>query len=120
MYQLTKLIRDAQDKIDETSNVKIKQELQKIQEKILEARESEVQLSQYEIDYMQKELDIEDIKSDIEQAKLLINTSENEISLDTTLNSLDRLKVDKYGLDQVDIEYLEALIVKFINEKKEQ
>ena len=38
---------------------------------------------------------------------------ESEISLATTLNSLDRLKVDKFGLDQIDIEYLEALIVKF-------
>ncbi len=38
---------------------------------------------------------------------------EVQITLDTTLNSLDRLKVDKYGLDQVDIEYLEALINKF-------
>ncbi len=38
---------------------------------------------------------------------------ESEISLKTTLNSLDRLKVDKYGLDQVDIEYLNSLINKF-------
>lgn len=30
-----------------------------------------------------------------------------------TMNSLNRLKVDEYGLDQVDIEYLEALIHKF-------
>ena len=38
---------------------------------------------------------------------------EAEITKDTTLKSLDRLKVDKYGLDQVDIEYLESLITKF-------
>ena len=38
---------------------------------------------------------------------------EEEISRETTLNSLERLKVDKYGLDQVDIEYLESLINKF-------
>ena len=38
---------------------------------------------------------------------------EEEISLETTLKSLDRLKVDKYGLDQVDIEYLDSLINKF-------
>lgn len=30
-----------------------------------------------------------------------------------TINSLERLKVDEYGLDQIDIEYLEALIEKF-------
>ncbi len=38
---------------------------------------------------------------------------EVEITKETTLKSLDRLKVDKYGLDQVDIEYLESLITKF-------
>lgn len=35
------------------------------------------------------------------------------IDLDITLKSLDRLNVDKYGLDSIDIEYLEALINKF-------
>lgn len=37
----------------------------------------------------------------------------DEIDLETTMESLDRLKVDKYGLDQIDIEYLESLIYKF-------
>lgn len=35
------------------------------------------------------------------------------IDIDTTLKALDRLNVDKYGLDNIDIEYLEALINKF-------
>lgn len=35
------------------------------------------------------------------------------IDYDITIDSLERLKVDRYGLDQVDIEYLEALINKF-------
>ena len=38
---------------------------------------------------------------------------EAQITRETTLKSLERLKVDKYGLDQVDIEYLESLIIKF-------
>lgn len=37
----------------------------------------------------------------------------NIIDLDITLKSLERLNVDKYGLDNIDIEYLEALIGKF-------
>ena len=37
-----------------------------------------------------------------------------EIDLETTMEALDRLKVDNYGLDQIDIEYLESLIYKFI------
>lgn len=36
-----------------------------------------------------------------------------KIDLAITLNALDRLNVDKYGLDTIDIEYLEALINKF-------
>ena len=35
------------------------------------------------------------------------------ITLDTTRTSLQRLKVDKYGLDAIDIEYLDAIINKF-------
>lgn len=35
------------------------------------------------------------------------------IDLKITLEALDRLNVDKYGLDTIDIEYLEALINKF-------
>ena len=40
-------------------------------------------------------------------------TGLDEIDLETTMEALDRLKVDKYGLDQIDIEYLESLIYKF-------
>ncbi len=36
-----------------------------------------------------------------------------KIDLAITLEALDRLNVDKYGLDTIDIEYLEALINKF-------
>ena len=35
------------------------------------------------------------------------------INIDTTKKSLDRLKVDSYGLDEIDIEYLRNLIEKF-------
>ena len=38
---------------------------------------------------------------------------ESLITLDTTRTSLQRLKVDKYGLDAIDTEYLDAIINKF-------
>ena len=38
---------------------------------------------------------------------------ESLITLDTTRTSLQRLKVDKYGLESIDIEYLDAIINKF-------
>lgn len=37
----------------------------------------------------------------------------NTINLEITKSSLDRLKVDSYGLDEIDIEYLSSLINKF-------
>ena len=37
----------------------------------------------------------------------------DEISLETTKSSLNKLKVDNYGLDEIDIEYLNSLITKF-------
>jgi len=37
----------------------------------------------------------------------------DKIDLKTTKEALERLKVDKYGLDQIDIEYLTSLIEKF-------
>ncbi len=37
----------------------------------------------------------------------------NIINLDITIKSLNRLKVDDHGLDQIDIEYLKSLINKF-------
>lgn len=36
-----------------------------------------------------------------------------EINLEVTKKALDRLKVDNYGLDEIDIEYLSSLITKF-------
>ena len=38
---------------------------------------------------------------------------DGEINIDITNKALDRLNIDTYGLDRVDIEYLEALVNKF-------
>ena len=38
---------------------------------------------------------------------------EETVSMETTKKALDRLKVDSYGLDEIDIEYLSSLIKKF-------
>ena len=37
----------------------------------------------------------------------------SKIDVDITASSLDRLKVDSYGLDEIDVEYLTSLIQKF-------
>lgn len=69
VYQLTKLTRDAQKAIDESTNVRVKQELQKVQQKILDARKSENKLSQYQIDYLQKELELKMAQMKLEEAQ---------------------------------------------------
>jgi len=38
---------------------------------------------------------------------------DESVNMDVTRKSLDRLKVDNYGLDEIDIEYLKSLIQKF-------
>lgn len=38
---------------------------------------------------------------------------DEQIDIDVTKKSLERLKVDNYGLDEIDIEYLKSLIKKF-------
>ena len=42
-----------------------------------------------------------------------IVAGDEDISYDVTSKALDRLKVDCYGLDEIDIEYLKSLIQKF-------
>ena len=42
-----------------------------------------------------------------------IVAGDEKIDLETTKKALDRLKVDNYGLDEIDIEYLSSLINKF-------
>ena len=42
-----------------------------------------------------------------------IVANDDKITLDITKKALDRLKVDNYGLDEIDIEYLKSLIQKF-------
>ena len=107
MYQLTKLIRDAQDKIDETSNVKIKQELQKIQEKILEARESEVQLSQYEIDYMQRELELKAAQLAMEEAANV--KSQVRMTRDSEGNYSYVYTADEQAVEEAEASYQDKL-----------
>lgn len=68
IYQLTKLTRDAQKQIDESNNVKVKRELQKVQEKILAAQREGKELSQYDIDYLQKELELKAAQLALEEA----------------------------------------------------
>ena len=58
IYQLTKMTRDLNDKIDSTTNVRAQKELLKYQKEINGLLESDQKMSEYDIDYLQKKLDL--------------------------------------------------------------
>lgn len=58
IYQLTKMTRDLNDKIDGTSNVRAQKELLKYQKELNELLESDQEMSSYDLDYLQKKLDL--------------------------------------------------------------
>ena len=58
IYQLTKMTRDLNDKIDSTSNVRAQKELLKYQKELNGLLESDQKMSSYDLDYLQKKLDL--------------------------------------------------------------
>ena len=58
IYQLTKMTRDLNDKIDSTSNVRAQKELLKYQKELNNLLESDQEMSSYDLDYLQKKLDL--------------------------------------------------------------
>lgn len=69
VYELTKLNRDLEKRMDETSNLKAKQKLAEYQEKILKYAKEGVKVSQYDLDVMQREYDLEVAKIALEEAQ---------------------------------------------------
>ena len=116
MYQLTKLIRDAQNKIDETDNLRVKQELQAVQEKILAARESEAKISQYEIDYLQKELELKAAQLALEEANQV--KSQVRMSRDSEGNYSYVYTADEQAVEQAEEDYAAKLYeMQMLNEE---
>ncbi len=107
MYQLTKLTRDAQKKIDESSNLKVKQELQRVQQKILDARNSEVKLSQYELDYLQRELDLKAAQLALEEASRI--KSQVRMTRDSEGNYSYVYTADEQAVEEAEQEYSDKL-----------
>lgn len=69
IYQLTKLTRDLESKIDNTQNVKTQKELLKFQKEINDILQSDKQLSEYDIDYLQKKYDLKLAEIALEDAQ---------------------------------------------------
>lgn len=69
IYQLTKLTRDLETQIDNTSNVRAQKELLKFQKEINGILQSDKKLSEYDIDYLQKKYDLKLAEIALEDAQ---------------------------------------------------
>lgn len=69
IYQLTKITRDLDDQIDNTSNVRAQKELLKFQKEINNILQSDKKLSEYDLDYLQKKYDLKLAEVALEDAQ---------------------------------------------------
>ena len=69
IYELSKMTRDLDKKIDETSNIKAKKELAKLQEEILFYQEEGRKMSDYDLEYLQKKYDLRVAEIAMEEAQ---------------------------------------------------
>lgn len=69
VYQLTKLTRDLNKSIDETSNIKAKRQLMELQEEIVALQESGVEQSEYDLEYLQKRYEMKVAEIALEEAQ---------------------------------------------------
>lgn len=69
IYQLSKLSRQINASIDDTTQIKNKQQLKKLQEEINKAQEQGVKMSQYDLDVLQKKYDLEVARQQLEEAQ---------------------------------------------------
>ena len=103
IYQLGKLADEAQKKIDQSSNIKVQQELQKIQDKILAARKDGQKISQYEVDFMQKELELKAAQLALEEAGKV--KSQVRMSRDSEGNYAYVYTTDEKAVQDAESEY---------------
>lgn len=69
IYQLSKLSRQLNKSIDDTSQIKNKEKLKKLQQEITKAQESGVKLSQYDLDVLQKKYELELARQELEESR---------------------------------------------------
>lgn len=69
IYTLSKLNRNIQKSIDDTSNLKGKKALRELQQEINELNESDAEVSKYQLDYLQKQYDLRLAQIALEEAQ---------------------------------------------------
>jgi hypothetical protein len=74
IYELSKLSRDINGKLDDTKIIAGKQKLRDLLEKINDLQEDGVEMSQYDLEYLQKEYDLRLAEIELEEAQRAKNT----------------------------------------------
>lgn len=82
IHDLSKLVRDVNNAINNTDNIKGKERLRNLQEDILRAQQEGTKLSKYDVEFMQKRLELEQAQIAMEEARnaknLVRMTRDNE------------------------------------------
>ena len=69
VYELNKLMRDINDSIDETDNVKAKRELLELEQEINKAREDGKPMSEYDLNYLRKRYELKVAELELKESK---------------------------------------------------
>lgn len=132
VYQLTKLTRDINKSIDETSNVKAKRQLASLQEEIVGLQQKGKQLSEYDLEYLRKryelkvaEMALEDAQNAKSQVRMTkdsegnfsyVYTADEQQVADAEQSYEDKL----HEMQQMNADYINQLQESMINMEAEQ
>lgn len=121
IYNLSKLTRDITNSIDETSNVRAKQNLRKLTEEINELQAKGTKLSQYDLDVLQKKYELEMARYQLDEAReqktevRMVRDSEGNFGYVYTANAQavqeaqDNYEQKLYEMQQLNAEYIDNM-----------
>lgn len=69
IHDLSKLMRDVNNAVNNTDNIKGKERLRNLQEDILKAQQEGTKLSEYDVEFMRKRLELEQAQIALEEAR---------------------------------------------------
>lgn len=121
IYELSKLTRNIEQKIDETDNLKTKASLRKLQEQINILSQDDTQMSKYQLEYLQKQYDLQLAQIALEEAQ----NAKHQVRLQRTASgswgyvyTADDSKIDEaqqnyedkiFEIQQLNAEYIEQM-----------
>jgi TP901 family phage tail tape measure protein len=132
VYELTKLTRQVNNSIDNTSNIKGKKELNKLLEEINAKQEKGVEMSEYELEYLQKkyELKVAELAlSEAQNAKSQVRLTQDSegnygyvyTADDSQVEDAEQNYEDKlYEMQQLNADYINTLQEQMIQLRQEE